>query len=356
MAGNIFGNIFRVTTFGESHGKAIGCVIDGVPPNIILSEKDIQPDLDRRQPGQSAVTTARQEKDQVEILSGVLEGRTTGTSLAMIIRNNDQHSADYAAIKDVFRPGHADYTYFKKFGIRDHRGGGRSSGRETAARVAAGAVARKILGPEGVRILAYTLSVGDVRAESINYDVIEQNIVRSPDMRQAQAIIARINAVKERGDSIGGIVEGVILGCPAGWGDPVFDNLEARLAYAMLSIGDVKGIEFGSGFAAAAMTGSEHNDTPVIEDTYLKTSNNLAGGIVGGISTGEGIRFRLAVKPTSSIARSQIAANKDLSLQSIQIQGRHDPCLCPRMVPVVEAMAALVLVDALLMQKTVLPS
>ncbi|MEI8011757.1 MAG: chorismate synthase [Candidatus Omnitrophota bacterium] len=353
MAGNIFGQIFRVSTFGESHGGAIGCVIDGVPPNIILSEKDIQYDLDRRKPGQSAVTTSRQEEDQVEILSGVLEGRTTGTSLAMIIRNKDQQSQDYAAIKDIFRPGHADYTYFQKFGIRDYRGGGRSSGRETAARVAAGAVAKKILAPEGVRVLAYTLAVGDVRAESINYDVIEQNIMRAPDLRQAQVMIAKVNEVKAKGDSIGGLVEGVVLGCPVGLGDPVFDKLEARLAYAMLSIGAVKGIEFGMGFAAAGMMGSEHNDTPVIEDAYLKTKNNLAGGIIGGISTGEGIRFRIAVKPTSSIACPQTAAAYDFSLQSIQIQGRHDPCLCPRIIPVVEAMTALVLVDAFLIQKTI---
>ncbi len=353
MAGNTFGEIFRVTTFGESHGNAVGCVIDGVPPNIILSVKDIQQELDRRRPGQSEVTTSRQETDEVEILSGVFEGRTTGTPLAMIIRNKDQHSADYTQIKDVFRPGHADYTYFKKFGIRDHRGGGRSSGRETAARVAAGAVAKKILAMEGIRILAYTLAVGDIRAEVINYDVIEQNIVRAPDLRQAQAMIARINEVRDNGDSIGGLVEGVVLGCPAGWGDPVFDKMEARLGHAILSIGAVRGIEFGTGFAAARMTGSEHNDTPVVENACLKTRNNLAGGIIGGITTGEGIRFRIAVKPTSSIARSQIAPAKDLSLQSIQIQGRHDPCLCPRIIPVVEAMTALTLADAFLIQKTI---
>ncbi len=353
MAGNTFGQIFRVTTFGESHGLAIGCVIDGVPPNIILSERDIQIDLDRRKPGQSEVTSPRQEADTVEIISGVLEGRTTGTPLAMIIRNKDQHSADYNSLKDIFRPGHADYTYHQKFGIRDHRGGGRASGRETAARVAAGAVAKKILSFDGIRIVSYTLSIGDVRAETINYDVIEQNIVRAPDLRQAQVMIDHINDIKEQGDSVGGIVETVILGCPAGLGDPVFDKIEARLAQAVMSIGAVKGVEFGAGFAVSRMRGSQSNDTPVIGNGKVRTQQNFAGGILGGISTGEDIKFRIAVKPASSIAKPQVAASKDLSLHNIEIRGRHDPCLCPRIVPVVESMAALVVVDALLLQKTI---
>ncbi len=353
MAGNTFGKIFRVTTFGESHGAAIGCVIDGVPPNVILSEKDIQQDLDRRKPGQSEVSTSRQEEDTVEILSGVLEGRTTGTPIALLIRNKDQHSADYDNIKDVFRPGHADYGYFQKFGIRDHRGGGRSSGRETAARVAAGAVAKKILSLESIRIVSYTLAVGDVRALTIDHDVIEKNIVRAPDLRQAQAMIDLINQVKEQGDSIGGVVETVVVGCPAGLGDPVFDKMESKIAHAVMSIGAIKGIEFGAGFAAAKMRGSENNDAPLIENKKLKTTGNLAGGILGGIATGEDICFRVAVKPTSSISKSQLAVHKDLSLQKIEIKGRHDPCLCPRIVPVVEAMTALVLVDTLLIQKTI---
>ena len=353
MAGNTFGKIFRVTTFGESHGPASGCIIDGVPPNIILSEKDIQQELDRRKPGQSEVTTSRQEGDVVEILSGLLDGRTTGTPLALLIRNKDQQSADYNNIKDVFRPGHADHSYFQKFGIRDHRGGGRSSGRETAARVAAGAVAKKILGLEGIRVIAYTLAVGDIRALTIDLDVIEKNIVRAPDLRQAQAMIERINEVKEQGDSIGGIVETVVSGCPAGLGDPVFDKLEALLSHAVMSIGAIRGIEFGAGFATAKMRGCENNDTPVVEHHQLKTVHNLAGGILGGIATGENICFRVAVKPTSSISKEQLAANKDLSLQKIEIKGRHDPCLCPRIVPVVEAMTALVLVDAFLIQKTI---
>ncbi len=353
MAGNSFGEVFRVTTFGESHGAAIGCIIDGVPPNIILSEKDIQHDLDRRKPGQSEVTTARQESDAVEILSGVFEGRTTGTSLALLIRNKDQHSADYDNLKDVFRPGHADYSYFQKFGIRDHRGGGRSSGRETAARVAAGAVAKKILSFEGVRIVAYTLAVGDIVVDGVDHSVIEQNIVRAPDLRKSQEMIARINEARELGDSIGGIVEAVVMGCPPGLGDPVFDKLEARLSHAMMSIGSVKGIEFGAGFAVAQMRGSQCNDSPVIDKGHLKTKNNIAGGVIGGIATGEDICFRIAVKPASSIARSQIAAAKDLSLTSLEVKGRHDPCLCPRMVPVVEAMTAIVLADAYLIQKTI---
>lgn len=353
MAGNTFGKIFRVTTFGESHGAAIGCVIDGVPPNIVLSEKDIQQELDRRKPGQSDVTTPRQEGDLVEILSGVMEGRTTGTPLALLIRNKDQQSADYNNLKDVFRPGHADFSYSQKFGIRDHRGGGRSSGRETAARVAAGAVAKKVLGLENIRVISYTLAIGDVRALTVDYDVIEKNVVRSPDLRQAQAMIEKINQVREQGDSVGGIVETVVTGCPAGLGDPVFDKMEARLAHAVMSIGAVKGIEFGAGFAAAKMLGSENNDAPVVENNKLKTVNNLAGGILGGIATGENICFRVAVKPTSSISKAQVAAGKDLSLQKIEIKGRHDPCLCPRIVPVVEAMTALVLVDTLLIQKTI---
>ncbi len=353
MAGNSFGEIFRVTTFGESHGAAIGCIIDGVPPNIILSEKDIQHDLDRRKPGQSEVTTSRQETDAVEILSGVFEGRTTGTSLALLIRNKDHHSEDYENLKDVFRPGHADYTYAQKFGIRDYRGSGRASGRETAARVAAGAVAKKILSFEGVRILAYTLAVGDVFAQSIDHSVIEQNIVRSPDLRKVQEMITCINEARDLGDSVGGIVEAVVMGCPAGLGDPVFDKLEARLSHAVMSIGAVKGIEFGAGFAVAQMRGSQSNDAPVVDKGHLKTKDNLSGGILGGIATGEDICFRVAVKPTSSIARSQVAAAKDLSLTSLEVKGRHDPCLCPRMVPVVEAMTAIVLADAFLIQKTI---
>ncbi|NTV29317.1 MAG: chorismate synthase [Candidatus Omnitrophica bacterium] len=353
MAGNVFGEIFRVMTFGESHGPAIGCVIDGVPPGLELSTGDIQKDLDRRRPGQSEVTTRRDEGDTVEILSGVFEGRTTGTSLALLIRNSDQRSQDYAALKDVFRPGHADQAYYQKFGIRDYRGGGRSSGRETAARVAAGAVAKKMLAVRGIKVLAYTLAVSDVRASTIDLDVIEQNMVRAPELKAAEEMVGRIKDAQSRGDSLGGIIETVVLGCPAGLGDPVFDKLDARLSHAMMSIGAVKGIEFGAGFAVAQMPGSVNNDELAIDNGRIKTRHNFAGGISGGISSGEPIVFRMAVKPTSSISIKQTAATIEGHLSEIEIQGRHDPCLCPRIVPVVEAMAALVLADAILIQQSI---
>ncbi len=353
MAGYIFGPIFRVTTFGESHGPAIGCIIDGVPPGIDLSEKDVQTDLDRRKPGQSAVTTPRQEDDKAEILSGVFEGKTTGAPLAILIRNKDQRSKDYSNIKDVFRPGHADYTIFQKFGIHDYRGGGRSSGRETAARVAAGAVAKKILAGQGITITAYTLSVGKVKAKNIDLSVIEKNIVRAPDLQAADEIIKIITDAREKGDSVGGIVEAIVKGCPTGLGDPVFDKLEAKLSHAIMSLGAVKGIEFGAGFNVSIMSGAENNDDVSLDNGRVVTKHNFSGGITGGISTGEAIIFRLAVKPPSSIARKQSAVTKDLSVTEIEVQGRHDPCLCPRIVPVVEAMAALVIVDAVLLQKTV---
>ncbi|MBF0485163.1 MAG: chorismate synthase [Candidatus Omnitrophica bacterium] len=352
MAGNSFGQIFKVTTFGESHGVAIGCVIDGVPPLLELSLEDIQKDLDRRKPGQSEVTTARKEGDVVEILSGVFEGKTTGTPIALLIRNADQRSADYSEIKDIFRPGHADFTYTQKYGIRDYRGGGRSSGRETAARVAAGAVAKKILLAQNIQVTAYTLAIGGIYAETIDKSVIEKNIVRAPDLEKAEDMIKLITAAKEAGDSVGGIIEAVVDNCPAGLGDPVFDKLEASLSHALLSIGAVKGIEFGIGFMAATMKGSESNDEIVLDQGTPRTKNNFSGGITGGISTGEPIVFRLAVKPTSSISKKQMAANAEGTLSQIEIKGRHDPCLTPRIVPVVEAMTALVLADALLIQKT----
>ena len=353
MAGNIFGDIFRVTTFGESHGPAIGCVIDGVPPGLALSQTDIQKDLDRRKPGQSEVTTQRQESDIVEILSGVFEDKTTGAPLALLIRNSDHHSQDYAALKDVFRPGHADQTFFQKFGFRDHRGGGRSSGRETAARVAAGAVAKKILAPHNIQILAHTKAIGPVEAKAFDPSFIDKNIVRTADPACADLMIQKINEAREQGDSIGGVVEVIVKGCPSGLGDPVFDKLEAKISHAMMSIGATKGVEFGAGFSVTKMTGAESNDEIRIDQGQVRTKGNLAGGISGGISNGEDIIFRLAIKPTSSIAKKQNAAAKDGSLTSIEIKGRHDPCLCPRIVPVVEAMTALVLADCLLIQKTI---
>ncbi len=351
MAGNTYGHLLKITTFGESHGPAIGVVMDGVPSGIPLSEQDIQFDLDRRRPGQSRVTTQRQETDRVTILSGVFEGKTTGTALALLIQNQDQRSRDYSAIKDVFRPGHADYTYFMKYGRRDYRGGGRSSGRETAARVAAGSVAKKILDKENIRVIAYTRSVGSVSATKVDYAVIEQNLVRAPDLEAAARMEEVIDEARRQCDSIGGIIEGVVHGCPAGLGDPVFDKLTARLAQGLLSIGSVRGIEFGRGFQAAAMKGSEHNDAFFMDGDRVRTRTNNCGGILGGISTGGDIVFRLAVKPTPSIAQTQHTVSVDQKDTTIQIKGRHDPCICPRIVPVVEAMTALTLADALLIQR-----
>lgn len=353
MAGNTFGQVFKITTFGESHGPAIGVILDGVPPNLSLSESDIQFDLDRRRPGQSKVTTQRKESDTVEILSGVFEGKTTGTALAMIIHNKDHRSKDYSDIKDIFRPGHADYTYFMKYGHRDYRGGGRSSGRETACRVAAGAVAKKILNQANINIVAYTLAVGDIYALEKDFTVIEKNIVRAPDLKVAEQMIKRIEEARKNCDSIGGIVEAIVHGCPAGLGDPVFDKLNARLSYALMSIGTLRGIEFGLGFEATGMLGSEHNDQLFMDGDNVKMRSNNAGGILGGISTGEDIILRVGVKPPSSIAQKQQTVSLDLKDTTVEVKGRHDPCICPRVVPVVEAMIALTLVDSLMLQKMI---
>lgn len=352
MAGNTFGELFRVTTFGESHGPAIGLIIDGVPSKLPLAEADIQVDLDRRRPGQSKITTQRNEADAVEILSGVFEGKTTGTPLAMLIRNQDQRSKDYSNIKDVFRPGHADFTYLAKYGFRDYRGGGRSSGRETACRVAAGAVAKKILARHKTSVTAYTLAVGDIYAQKIDYKVIEKNLVRAPDMAASEKMIRLIEEVRKDGDSIGGIIEAVVDGCPAGLGDPAFDKLNARLAAALMSIATVKGIEFGAGFKVATMRGSQNNDVFTAKGGKVSTKTNHAGGILGGISSGAPIVLRLALKPPSSIAKFQKTVTTDLKETDVQVKGRHDPCLCPRVVPVVEAMIALTLVDCMMLQKS----
>ncbi len=352
MAGNSFGDLFKITTFGESHGPAIGVVIDGVIPKLPLTEADIQVDLDRRRPGQSKITTQRKEGDKVEILSGVFEGKTTGAPLALLIRNLDQRSKDYDNIKNIFRPGHADFTYLTKFGIRDHRGGGRSSGRETACRVAAGAVAKKILKKHKINIIVYTLAVGDIYAQNIDYKVIEKNIVRTADAKAAQAMIARIEEVRKNGDSIGGILQCVIKGVPAGLGDPCFDKLNAKLAQALMSIATVKGIEFGEGFGASEMLGSQHNDVFTAASGKPSLKTNHAGGILGGISTGADINIRLALKPPSSISQKQRTINEDLEIVETQVKGRHDPCLCPRVVPVAEAMIALTLVDRLMVNRS----
>jgi len=353
MAGNTFGEVFKVTTFGESHGPAIGVVIDGVPPNLSLTENDVQYELDRRRPGQSKITTQRQETDQVEFLSGILDGKTTGTALAMLIRNEDQRSKDYSNIVDVFRPGHADYTFFKKYGIRDYRGGGRSSGRETACRVAAGAVAKKILEKHNVKVIAYTLSVGDIQVDKIDFSVIEKNIVRAPDLKAAEKMIELIDTARKNLDSVGGVIEAIVHGCPPGLGDPVFDKLNAKIAYGLMSIGTIKGIEFGEGFAVTKLKGSQNNDKFYMDGDRVRTRTNHAGGTLGGISTGEDIVLRVAVKPPSSIAQSQSTVTRDGQNTSIEIKGRHDPCICPRVVPVVEAMIAICLVDSLLLQKTI---
>ena len=341
MAGNSFGQSYRITTFGESHGGAVGVIIDGVTPGVELSPDDVQKQLDRRKPGQSFVTTPRKEPDKVNMLSGVFEGKTTGTPLMMILYNADADPSAYDAIKNLYRPGHADYTYFNKYGIRDWRGSGRASGRETAGRVAAGAVARKILEARGISILAYTVRTAGLQCKSFVPEFIEENPLRVCDPDVVPEMLSRIEKIKEQEDSVGGIVECRIRGVPIGLGEPVFDKLDGELAHAMLSVGAIKGIEFGAGFAAADMRGSEHNDE--MGETGFLTNN--AGGILGGITTGEEIVFRVAVKPTSSIARQQRTIDRGGSETTIRTEGRHDACICPRIVPVVEAMACIVLED-----------
>lgn len=341
MSGNTFGQAFAITTFGESHGGAVGVVVDGVTPGIPLDAGDIQIQLDRRKPGQSSITTPRKEPDTAHILSGVFEGRTTGTPIMVILYNSDADPSAYDDIKDKFRPGHADFTYLRKYGIRDWRGSGRASGRETAGRVAAGAIARKILGNLGVSIIAYTKRSAGIDCERYVPEEIERNPLRACDPDAAARMLEKIERIKETEDSVGGVIECRVAGVAAGIGEPVFDKLDASLAHGMLSIGSVKGIEFGAGFAAADMTGSRHND----EMTGSGFSSNNAGGIIGGIATGEEILFRVAVKPTSSISREQRTIDVDGHERTIRTEGRHDACICPRIVPVVEAMTALVLVD-----------
>lgn len=341
MAGNTFGDLFRVTTFGESHGGAVGVVVDGSTPGIPLEESDIQKELDRRKPGQSSVTTPRKESDIVSLLSGIFEGRTTGTPILMILFNRDAKPEAYDGIKNLIRPGHADFTYLKKYGFRDYRGSGRASGRETAGRVAAGAVAKKMLQRREVSITAYTLRAAGVECGQYDPAVIEENPMRAADMIAAEEMVRRITSLADEGDSAGGIVECRIQGVPPGIGDPVFEKLDAELGRAMLSLGAVKGIEFGSGFKAADMKGSEHNDW--MDETGFLTNN--AGGVLGGLSTGQDIIFRIAVKPTSSISVSQKTVDIQGQPAEIVTEGRHDPCICPRIVPVVEAMAAIVLED-----------
>ena len=339
MSGNSFGSFFKVTTFGESHGGAVGVVVDGVTPGLALETSDIQKELDRRKPGQSSVTTPRRETDTVQILSGVFEGKATGTPVMMILKNQDMIPEAYEAIKDLFRPGHADYTYFKKYGIRDYRGSGRASGRETAARVAAGAIAKKMLARRGVSIHAYTLRAAGVQCESIDLGEIENNPMRAPDADAAAEMVKRVIQLAEEGNSTGGIIECVVRGVDPGIGDPVFDKLDAEIAHAVISVGAIKGIEFGRGFASADMHGDEHNDW---RDATGYLSNN-AGGVLGGISSGQEIVFRVAVKPTSSISIPQKTIDTQGNEREIVTEGRHDPCICPRVAPVIEAMTAIVL-------------
>jgi chorismate synthase len=348
MSGNTFGVIFKVTTFGESHGPAVGAVVDGCPPGIQLDQADIQKELDRRRPGQSEASTKRKEPDIVEILSGIFEGRTTGTPIALLIRNKDPDPSAYQKLKDVFRPGHADFTYLKKYGIRDYRGGGRASGRETAARVAAGAVAKEVLKNFGITVRAATMQVGNVRAEIFDEKTIEQNPMRCPDRTAAENMLELVRKAREEADSMGGIVEVRAKGVPPGLGEPVFGKLDAELAGAMMGIGAVKGVEIGDGFKVASRTGSENMDPFFRDGDKIRTKHNRAGGILGGISTGEDIILRLAVKPTSSIPKEQETVDISGKETKIKIEGRHDPCICPRLVPVAEAMTAIVLCDQIL--------
>lgn len=351
MSGSSFGRVFRVTTFGESHGSAIGVIVEGVPPGLEIRLEDIQHEMDRRRPGQSKISTPRRETDEVEILAGVFEGRAMGPPIAMLVRNRDQDPSAYAAIKDRFRPGHADYSYLAKYGVRDWRGSGRASGRETACRVAAGAVAKLVLAQRGIRIVGYSLEIDGVRAENIDLNSIEGNIVRCPDAAKVEPMIARIEAAREAEDSVGGVVEVVASGCPPGLGDPVFDKLEAMLGHAVMSIGAVKAFEVGVGCGCAAMRGSDYNDPLYVEAGRVRTRTNNAGGIIGGISTGENIVVRATIRPPASIAQEQSTLNSSLEPDTIVVHGRHDPCIVPRAVPVVEAMVGIALADRLLIQQ-----
>jgi chorismate synthase len=347
MSGNTFGKIFRLTTWGESHGPALGAVIDGCPPRLPLTAADINLELARRRPGTSIHTTSRREPDEVEILSGVFQGQTTGTPISLIIFNRDVKSEAYEPLKEIFRPGHGDFTYQAKYGIRDHRGGGRASARETVARVAGGAVAQKILDTVGLQVVSYTLELGGIRARQFLWESRWENPFFCPDPDAATAMASRVQEIKKQGDSLGGIVEVRVQGCPAGLGEPVFDKLDAVLAQAVMSIGAVKGVEIGSGFAAAAMTGSRHND-PLIPGGF---AGNNSGGILAGISNGDEIILRAAVKPIPSIAREQQTIDTQGRTQTISIGGRHDISAIPRIVPVVAAMVKLTLADFLLRQR-----
>jgi chorismate synthase len=356
MSGNSFGKLFKITSCGESHGGAIAVIVDGCPSNLEISALDIQKELDRRKPGQSDLTSPRKEADKINIFSGVFEGRTTGAPILLLAYNNDMRPEDYAELKDIFRPSHADYTYAMKYNIRDFRGSGRASARETLARVAAGAIAKKYLKQElGVEIISYVSQVGSIIAqidhETVSIEQIEQNKIRCPEVSAAKKMIALIEKLKQEGDSIGGVVTGVIRNVPVGLGAPVFDKLTADLAKAMLSINAVKGFEIGSGFAGVELRGSQHNDIFIVEDGKISTNTNNAGGTLGGISSGETIYFRVAFKAVSTIAKEQESIDINNNKIKFTAKGRHDPCVVARAVPVVEAMAALVIIDHYLRAK-----
>lgn len=355
MAGNSFGQIFRITTFGESHGKGVGVVVDGCPAGIEITEEEIQKELDRRKPGQSSITTPRKEQDMIHILSGMFEGKTTGTPILMIAYNEEFESDDYLNLKDLYRPSHADYTYEAKYGFRDWRGSGRASARETLARVAAGAIAKKYLKKKsGIEFISYVEQVADIRAdidkEKVSLEEVESNIIRCPDQKKALEMIELVEKIRNEGDSVGGVICGVIRNVPPGLGEPVFDKLHADLGKAMLSINAVKGFEIGSGFEGTKMRGSDHNDEFIMDDGKIRTRTNNSGGVNGGISNGEIIYFRVAFKPVSTIKKEQNTVTKDKKEVKLAASGRHDPCVLPRAVPIVDAMAALVIMDHYLKQ------
>jgi chorismate synthase len=352
---NTIGRVFRLSSFGESHGGAIGGTIDGCPAGLTIDLSFIQNELDRRKPGQSHITTQRSEGDKVEFLSGIFQGQTMGTPIGFIIRNQDQHSSDYNDLKDVYRPSHADYTYDQKYGRRDHRGGGRSSARETIARVVAGAIAKQLLAGMGITINAYVSQVGEVSLNKtyheLDLSMTESNIVRCPDPETALQMISRIEEAGRNHDTVGGVVSGLIRGVPCGWGEPVFNKLHADLGHAMLGINAVKGFEYGSGFAGTELSGSEHNDIFVKKDGVISTLTNHSGGIQGGISNGQDIYWRVAFKPIATLLKEQKTIDKGENETTINPKGRHDPCVLPRAVPIVEAMAAIVLADHFLLNR-----
>ena len=353
--GNTFGKLFKLTSFGESHGSMIGGIIEGCPAGLEIDKDIIQKDLDRRKPGQSKVTSSRKEDDKVQLLSGIFEGKSTGTPIGFLIPNINSKSKDYSNIKDVFRPSHADYTYEEKYGLRDYRGGGRSSARETACRVVAGSIAKQLLNNYGVKISAYVSSIGNIFADEKKVDLnkdYDSNIVRCPDPNASNKMINLITDLKSKGNTVGGQIKCVISGVEAGLGEPVFDKLHADLGKAMLSINAVKGFEYGSGFNGSKMTGAEHNDEFIVENGNVSTKTNNSGGIQGGISNGEEIYFKVAFKPVATIMTKQNSIDKEKNNVELSVKGRHDPCVVPRAVPIVESMAAIVLADHLLRNRT----